>query len=71
MVEMTPDRYVLQPGDSMYLVADEKDAPRNEGFSVNYYEGGVQIYAPWDWEPIVYINGEIAEPDWNTPTTSA
>jgi hypothetical protein len=71
MVEMVPDRHVLQPGDTMFLVADEKGAPRNEGYSVIVHDSGFQIYAAWDWEPIAYINGQLAEPDWTTPLEPA
>ena len=70
MVEMLPSRFVLQPQDTLILIADAEDAPRNEGFTLNAYDGGVQIYAPWDSEPAAYINGQVAETDWNTPTSS-
>jgi hypothetical protein len=64
MVEMTPDRYVLQPKDNLVLIADAANAPRVEGFTLSVYDGGVQIYAAWDGQPTAYINGQLAEPDW-------
>ena len=67
MVEMVPNRYVLQPKDRLILIADAENAPRVEGYSVNIYDGGVQIYAAWDSEPTAYINGVVAESDWDTP----
>ena len=69
MVEMTPDRYVLQPKDILVLVADIDNPPRVEGFTLNAYDGGVQIYAAWDGRPAAYINGHLAEPDWTTSTS--
>jgi hypothetical protein len=71
MVEMTPNRYVLNPKDVLVLIADTENAPRNEGYTLNLYEGGVQIYAAWDREPTAYINGLPAEPDWLTSTATA
>ena len=61
---MIPHRYVLQPGDEMVIMAEAP--PSNEGFTVNAYEGGLQVYAAWDIEPAVSINGKRALPDWNT-----
>ena len=69
MVEMVPNRYVLKPKDTLILIADAEDAPRNEGYTLNLYDDGVQIYAPWDGEPVAYINGEEAETDWDTQTS--
>ena len=69
MVELIPHRYVLQPGDEMVLFADAP--PSNEGFTVNAYDGGLQIYAGWDPEPKVFINGQPALPDWSTPGPNA
>lgn len=69
MVEMIPNRYVLQPGDEMILRAD---APAtNEAFTIYTYEGGLQVYAAMDVEPAVWINGKRAEPDWVTPGPNA
>jgi hypothetical protein len=70
MAEMIPNRYLLKPKDELILVADVEGAPRNEGFSVNVYDGGLQIYAAWDIEPEAYINGEAAKADWVTPAPS-
>jgi hypothetical protein len=71
MVEMTPNRYVLQPKDILVLIADTENAPRVEGYTLNVYDGGVQIYAAWDGQPTAYINGQLAEPDWTTSTSAA
>lgn len=65
MVELIPHRYVLQPGDEMVILADAP--PSNEGFTINAYDGGLQVYAAWDLEPAVSINGKPATPDWSTP----
>lgn len=67
MVEMIPNRYVLQPEQTLVLKADVYDAPENEGYTVNLYDGGVQIYAAWDGDPMAYIDGHSAETDWTTP----
>lgn len=66
MVEMTPKRFILRPKDKLILIADAENAPRNEGFTLNFYDGGVQIYAAWDGQPSAYINGEPAESDYTT-----
>jgi len=66
MVEMTPERYVLRPKDKLVLIADAENAPRVEGFTLNFYDGGVQIYAAWDGQPSAYINGQPAETDYTT-----
>jgi hypothetical protein len=71
MVEMTPNRYVLQPKDILILIADAENAPRVEGYTLNVYDGGVQIYAAWDGQPAAYINGRLAEPDWTISTSTA
>lgn len=62
MVEMYPDRYLLQPGEEMVIEANLKGAP----FSINPYDGGLQIYPGNDVGPPVTINGVRAEPDWET-----
>lgn len=67
MVEPYPDRYVLQPGDTMLLTASAEDALGTNGFTINAYDGSIQIYADWDAEPVVLVNGWPAEPDWKTP----
>ena len=63
MVEVYPDRYVLQPNDEMVIIADLNGAP----FAVNPYEGGLQVYPGNDCGPLVTINGVSVEADWNTP----
>jgi hypothetical protein len=63
MVEVYPDRYVLKPGEEMVIEADLSGAP----FTVNVYEGSLQVYPGNDCGPPVTINGEAAEPDWETP----
>jgi hypothetical protein len=71
MVELVPNRYVLNPRDTLILISEAENAPRNEGYTVSVYDGGVQIYAPWDGEPTAYVNGQAAETDWDTPTSAA
>jgi hypothetical protein len=66
MVEMTPERYILRPKDQLVLIAEAQDVPRVEGFTLNFYDGGVQIYAAWDGQPSAYINGQPAEADYTT-----
>jgi hypothetical protein len=60
MVEITPDRYVLRPGDNMEIEADLSGAP----FDITPYSGGVQIYPGKAVSSVVRINGEVVEPDW-------
>ncbi|MGP1281527.1 MAG: hypothetical protein ACTS1X_01000 [Parasphingopyxis sp.] len=62
MVELNPDRYLLQPNDVMVIQAKLRGAP----FSVTLFEGGLQIYPGNDCGPPVTINGEPAQPDWTT-----
>ncbi len=69
MVELICRRYVLQPGDEMCIEADAP--PTNEGFTVNAYDGGLQVCAAWDIEPAVWINGTSATADWTTPGPNA
>lgn len=57
MVEVTPERYELQPGDKMEIAAQLNGAP----FHVNAYDGGLQIYAGNSSDQLVKINGAIAE----------
>jgi hypothetical protein len=71
MVELVPNRYVLQPKDCLTVIADAENAPRNEGFTVNVYDDCVQVYAPWDGDPTAFINGNATEPDWGTSIKSA
>jgi hypothetical protein len=60
MVEITPDRYVLQPGDEM--VIEGGDDPSQPYFQVNAYDGGIQVYPPL-WAQ-VSINRTKGEPVW-------
>jgi hypothetical protein len=62
MVEMAPDRYVLQPGDQMEIEADLRDAL----FHINPYSGGVQIYPGNAFDHVAKINGVVAE-SWIAP----
>lgn len=66
MVEIYPDRYVLQPGDKMVIEAVLGFSP----FVVNPFDGGMQIY-PGNCvnDAIVSINGVVVEPDWSTGMT--
>jgi hypothetical protein len=66
MVEVYPDRYVLQPGDRMVIKAATEGAP----FDLAFYDGGVQIYPGNDCDPPVIINGSAAQPDWDSPGPS-
>ena len=67
MVELIPERYILNSDDTMILIADiTEKATRVEGYTVNVYDGGFQIYAAWDADPEVFINGQPAKPDWTT-----
>lgn len=71
LVEMIPECYVLQPKDRMSLFADVKDAPRNEGYSVRFLDGLVQVYAAWDAQPAVFINDQRVNSDFIAPTSSS
>ena len=62
MVEINPDRYLLQPGDRMVITAELGTAP----FTVNPYDGGMQIYPGNDSGCPVTINGTPVKPDWET-----
>ena len=62
MVEIIPDRYLLQPGDKLVIDADIGGAP----FAIYPYDGGMQIYPGNDVGPPVTINGVRVEPDWET-----
>lgn len=64
MVEPFPDRYILRQDDEMRLQMRTKSGT---GLTINLYDRNVQIYCGWETEPEVRINGEIAEPDWETP----
>ncbi len=67
MIEMNPDRYVLQPEDKMVIHAH----PEAGALGLAFFDGGVQIYLGWDSGPTVSINGQIVEPDWETPGPNA
>lgn len=62
MVEVYPDRYLLQPGEEMVIVADPDGVP----FTINPYDGGLQIYPGNTAGAVVTINGVRAESDWET-----
>jgi hypothetical protein len=64
MVEIYPDRYLLRPGDLMVIEADSDGVP----FTINPYDGGLQIYPGNTAGAAVTINGVRAEPDWETKT---
>jgi hypothetical protein len=64
-VEMMCRHFILQPGDKMEIWA--APPPTNEGFTTIFHEDGVQIYAGWDGDPRVSINGKalgrLLDPD--------
>jgi hypothetical protein len=61
MVEINPDRYVLQPRDEMVIEGgEERFQPY---FHINVYDGGIQVYPPL--KAGVSINGKPAEPVWD------
>jgi len=62
MVELYPDRYLLQPGDEMVIEAD----PTGAAFDILPFDGGLQIYAGNTAGAAVAINGARVEPDWET-----
>lgn len=62
MIELNPDRYLVQPGDRMVIDADLDGAP----FSISLYDGGINIYPGNDTGCPVTINGISVEPDWET-----
>ena len=68
MVEPAPDRYVLQPHDKMVVEAEFENG--QEPFTVLVYDGGLTIY-PAIWPLSVWINGQLATPDWATPGPNA
>ena len=63
MVEINPDRYVLQPQDEMVIEGAESHS--QPYFHINVYDGGIQVYAPL--EARVTINGNPAKPVWDAP----
>ena len=64
MVEVYPDRYLLQPGEEMVIEADPSGVP----FTIIPYDGGLQIYPGNTAGAVVTINGARAESDWKTKT---
>jgi hypothetical protein len=62
MVEINPDRYVLQPKDEMLI--EGEPIPAQDHFQIAVYEGGIQIYAPGITPEKVSINGAPAKPNW-------
>jgi hypothetical protein len=62
MVEINPDRYVLQPKDEMVFEGGEDLS--QPYFHINVYEDGIQVYPPLSAR--VSINGKPAEPTWDT-----
>ena len=67
MVEIIPDRYVLQPGDEMVIEAELGGAP----FDITPYHLGMQVYPGNGYDPKVTINGVVVAPDWNTPAPNS
>jgi len=65
MVEITPDRYVLQPKDEMVIEAEP--SPAQDHFHIILYEGGVQIYPLSGLPEKVSINGDVAKTNWDRP----
>lgn len=65
MIEMISNRYMLQPGDELDMTAAGR--PSDVGLSVLFHGDCIQIYAAWDAEPAVIINGIPAKADWDTP----
>jgi hypothetical protein len=62
-VEMSPDRYVLQPGEVLKISAQLGGA----SISIIHGDESVTVYAGNDIDPVVTINDVLAEPDWSTP----
>ncbi|HZZ89654.1 MAG TPA: hypothetical protein VFE13_15110 [Caulobacteraceae bacterium] len=63
MVEVNPDRCLLQPGDRMVIEANPTGAP----FTVcPYDDGSLQIHPGNTAGAVVTINGVRVEPDWET-----
>lgn len=58
-VEMMPRRYILQPGDKIEVWADPP--PSNEGFTIIFHADSIQVYAGWDCDPRVFVNGSPVE----------
>jgi hypothetical protein len=58
-VEVTPDRYILQPKDE-FVIEAEPDPPQDHPH-LNFFEGGLQINPPVGLPNLVTINGQVAE----------
>ena len=67
MIEVYPNRYVLQPGAKMVIEADLE----GERIAITPYLNGLQIYAGNDIDPLVWIDGVSVDPDWDTPTPNS
>ena len=67
MVEVYPNRYVLQPGAKMVIDADLEGEP----IDITHYLNGLQIYAGNDCDPVVSIDGAIVDSDWDAPTPNS
>jgi hypothetical protein len=62
-VEIYPDRYLLKPGEEMTIEADPSGVP----FTIQPFEGGLQVYPGNTAGAAVTINGKPVQPDWDTP----
>lgn len=67
MIEVYPNRYVLQPRAEMVIEAC-LDGAR---FDITVYPDGLQIYAGNDIDPKVTIDGAAVDPDWHTPVQAS
>lgn len=61
-VEVYPDRYILQPGDVMEIASDPTGAP----FHIEPSTGSLTIFPGNTAGAAVKINGNLAEPDWQS-----
>jgi hypothetical protein len=64
MVEMTPDRYVLQPDDEITIEAAHLGR-KGATFEVCAYKGGLQVFDQIGKPTAVWINGSPAKPNWD------
>jgi hypothetical protein len=62
-VEINPDRYLLKPGEEMMIEADPEGVP----FTIQPFDGGLQIYPGNTAGAAVMIDGKLVQPDWDTP----
>jgi hypothetical protein len=67
MIEVWPNRYVLQPNEKMIIEGDI------DGLLIDIipYHLGLQIYFGNCFDPKVTIDGIIVEPDWETSTPNS